>query len=82
MAVEIDVSKISKAEGRLIGLRFKGLLEKFYSNPENERKFQEWYAKRQQKENEEQQNKGDNYATRRKKTKKLNLANAVQTAAI
>lgn len=41
-------------------------------------KLLEW----SQKENEEQQNKGDNYATRRKKTKKLNLANAVQTAAI
>lgn len=80
MAVEIDVSKISKAEGRLIGLRFKDLLEKFYSNPENERKFQEWLAKRQKAENE-QQNKGDKNAKQRTKTAELNLANAIQTAA-
>ncbi len=38
----IDVSLISKEEGRIIGLHWYEMLERFYSNPEIEAKFQEW----------------------------------------
>jgi len=42
---KLDISKISKQDAREIGFGWHELLEDFYSNPENERKFQEWLKK-------------------------------------
>ncbi len=42
---KFDVSKVSKREARVIGLGRNEFFEEFYSNPENERKFQEWLKK-------------------------------------
>lgn len=46
----IDVSLISKAEGRIIGFHWYEMLERFYSNPEIEAKFQEWVKEKNEKE--------------------------------
>ena len=43
----IDVSLISKEEGRIIGLHWYEMLERFYSNPEIEEKFQAWVRNKQ-----------------------------------
>lgn len=45
----IDVTKISKTDGKLLATPLLPILQKFYENPENEIKFQEWLAKRNEK---------------------------------
>lgn len=38
----IDITKIKTADARIIGYGWHDMLDKFYSNPDNERKFCEW----------------------------------------
>ncbi len=38
----INFDNMPETEKRLIGYHWYEMLEKFYSNPENERKFQKW----------------------------------------
>ena len=38
----INIEAMSESEKRQIGYNWHELMKKFYSNPENERKFQEW----------------------------------------
>lgn len=38
----INIDAMSESEKRQIGYNWNEMLEKFYSNPKNERKFQEW----------------------------------------
>jgi hypothetical protein len=44
--VKIDCSKISKTDRRLLAITFYDAVTKFYDNPENKRRFDEWSAKR------------------------------------
>lgn len=48
----IDVSLISKAEARIIGWHWYEMLERFYSDPEIEAKFQEWSKEQDEIEKE------------------------------
>ena len=48
----IDVSLIGPADARVIGHDWYELLEEFYSNPENEKKFQKWLKSKEKKEDE------------------------------
>lgn len=61
----IDVSLISKAEGRIIGFHWYEMLERFYSNPEIEAKFQEYVKAK----NENESNKNNLEQSKTKKTK-------------
>lgn len=38
----INIDAIPESEKRQIGYNWHEMLKNFYSNPENERKFQEW----------------------------------------
>ena len=42
----INIDNMPESEKRQIGYNWHEMLEKFYSNPENERKFQEWLKTR------------------------------------
>lgn len=63
----IDVSLISKAEGRIIGFHWYEMLERFYSNPEIEAKFQEYVKAKN--ENELKSNKSNLEQSKTKMTK-------------
>ena len=45
-------NSIFGANARIIGFAWYELLEKFYSNPENEAKFQKWLKEKENKQNE------------------------------
>lgn len=49
----IDVALIGPADAKIIGYGWYELLERFYSKPENEKKFQEWLKEmKKEKKNE------------------------------
>lgn len=45
----IDVNKIPKTEGMLLAKGLLPILQEFYKNPENEKKFEIWLRRRKQK---------------------------------
>ena len=45
--IRIDISQIPAVESQLLGATFFAAVKRFYSNPENVKKFEEWKRQKQ-----------------------------------